>query len=400
MSERRNTLLCCFDPASPRLTAYDIHEWIHSQLQVLEHSVSMIQIDGIRRQVYIKFFDLSSVHDILSATNGETVYKHVTGEISPVKLVEAGMGSKRVRLANLPPEVSNNNVRVAMSNFGTVHAIQEETWAKHYRYNVSNGVKIVTMTLTKHIPSYVVIDGHRALTSYDGQPQTCYGCGETAHMYHACPKRRVAKAPTPATAHPTWAAITAATAPAASNPGVPANDNMLPDPYPPPTLTVTRPPVDDTTEKMETAPSNGQPTGQEDSPAGAAATSSQAPGPLPSSKWADEISDLDITPSVAPRPSGGTPTAVTDWPPLPAMNMEKHGDTGMHPTCPPCDGGDDKSTTNNDDLATPSDSTDTQDVATSATVRKKKMRLEKSRAASREGKRSRPRQTATVKDKH
>ena len=108
----------------------------------------MIQIDGIRRQVYIKFIDLSSVHDILRATNGETVYKHVTGEISPVRLMEAGMGSKRIRLANLPPEVSNNNIRVAMSRFGNVQTIQEETWAKHYRYNVSNGVKIITMTLT------------------------------------------------------------------------------------------------------------------------------------------------------------------------------------------------------------------------------------------------------------
>jgi hypothetical protein len=82
MSERRDMLVCCFDPANPRLTAYDIHEWIHSQLQVSEHSVSMIQIDGIRRQVYIKFTDLAFVHDILRVTNGDTVYKHVTGEIS------------------------------------------------------------------------------------------------------------------------------------------------------------------------------------------------------------------------------------------------------------------------------------------------------------------------------
>jgi hypothetical protein len=62
-----------------------------------------------------------------------------------------------------------------MSQFGTVQAIQEETWAKHYHYNVFNRVNIVTMTLTKPIPSYVVINGHRALASYDGQPKTCYG---------------------------------------------------------------------------------------------------------------------------------------------------------------------------------------------------------------------------------
>jgi hypothetical protein len=102
MNEPRNTLVCCFDPACPSLTAFDIHEWIHSQLQVSKHSFSMILIDGIRRQVYIRFISLSYIRDILRPTNGENVYKHETGEISPVRLLVAGMESKRIRLAVLP----------------------------------------------------------------------------------------------------------------------------------------------------------------------------------------------------------------------------------------------------------------------------------------------------------
>ena len=83
MSKRRNTLVCCFDPKSPRIYAFDIHERIHNQLQVLKHSIVMIQIDGTRRQVYINFTDISYVKDIPQATNGTTVYKHASGEISP-----------------------------------------------------------------------------------------------------------------------------------------------------------------------------------------------------------------------------------------------------------------------------------------------------------------------------
>jgi hypothetical protein len=121
----------------------------------------------------------------------------------------AGMGQKRVRLTNLPLEVSHGNSCAAMSQFGNVQEIQVETWAKHYRYKVSNGVKIVIMTMSKHIPSYVVIDGHRALTSYDGQPHICYGCGQIDHMYHACPKRRMSKAMPTVIEKPTWADIMA-----------------------------------------------------------------------------------------------------------------------------------------------------------------------------------------------
>jgi hypothetical protein len=56
----------------------------------------MIQIDGTCRQVFIKFTDLHFVQDIPNATNGETVYKHTMGEISPVKLMIAGMGQRRI----------------------------------------------------------------------------------------------------------------------------------------------------------------------------------------------------------------------------------------------------------------------------------------------------------------
>jgi hypothetical protein len=40
-----------FDPTSPRIAAYEVQEWIHDQLQVSEQSLTMIQIDGIKRHI-------------------------------------------------------------------------------------------------------------------------------------------------------------------------------------------------------------------------------------------------------------------------------------------------------------------------------------------------------------
>ena len=108
MAERLNTIVCTFDPTSPRVTAYDIHEWIQQVLRIPEHTVSMIQIDGIKRQVFIKMIDNAYVQALLMETNGQAEYKHHNGVLSIVKISMAGMGTKRVRIAIVPPEVKEH----------------------------------------------------------------------------------------------------------------------------------------------------------------------------------------------------------------------------------------------------------------------------------------------------
>jgi hypothetical protein len=80
MVERQHTVVCIFDPRSPRISAFEIHEWIYEQLHVPENSLTMIQIDGIRRRVYLKFVDEKYVKNLLQTTNGRMDYRHSTGK--------------------------------------------------------------------------------------------------------------------------------------------------------------------------------------------------------------------------------------------------------------------------------------------------------------------------------
>jgi len=129
MGERNKTIVCCFDPRSPRINAFQIHEWIYECLQIPEEEIRMIQIDGVKRHVYIKFTEEQSMDKILPATGGQKEYKHETGEITQVTIEIAGLRFRKIRIANLPPETKEYDIRASLTKYGEVRSIREETWA-------------------------------------------------------------------------------------------------------------------------------------------------------------------------------------------------------------------------------------------------------------------------------
>jgi hypothetical protein len=174
---------------SPRISAYHIHEWIFESMLLEEKDLQMIQIDGPKRHVHLKFQNPDKFQAVLQETWGKQDYKHENGEISRVQIEPAGMGIRTVRIANLPPEVTDNTISSILSRYGEVKGVKEERWSRTYRYKIPNGIRLVTLNLRMHIPSYLNIANNRVLLSYEGQPITCYGCGTTGHLYQECPAR-------------------------------------------------------------------------------------------------------------------------------------------------------------------------------------------------------------------
>ena len=89
-----------------------------------------------------------------------------------------GLGRRKVRIANLPPEMAKTAIKECIGQYGEVIDLQDEKWSGAYRYKVNNGIINAIVNLKKHIPSHVTIKGYRALIDYEGQPKTFYVCNE------------------------------------------------------------------------------------------------------------------------------------------------------------------------------------------------------------------------------
>ena len=71
----------------------------------------MIQIDGPRLRVFVKFTSGVRMQRLLRDTAGKLEFKHDTGKLSQVHIAIARMEMRKVRIANLPPEVPDRTIR-------------------------------------------------------------------------------------------------------------------------------------------------------------------------------------------------------------------------------------------------------------------------------------------------
>jgi hypothetical protein len=203
---RVNTLVASFDVNSPRTSAQSVHVWVVDTLGLSEDDLLGLQIDGAKRKVYLKFVAEHKLQTFLRTTGGKVDFHHESGEVSTVTLEMAGLGIRKVRVANLSLEAPDAAVRVVMAQYGDIRSVTEELWPRTYRLRIPNGIRVVEMAMRKHIPSSILILGQRVLVSYEGQPVTCFGCHEAGHLIGRCPYRRPRPSGVPVERAASWAA--------------------------------------------------------------------------------------------------------------------------------------------------------------------------------------------------
>ena len=98
----------------------------------------MAQVDGLNRHVYIQFREGKRMQEVLMKPNEHREFRHKNDEIWKVRIEAVGLDTRRVRIANLHPEVPDRALRMLLVRYGgEVKDVHKENWSRAYRYPVA-----------------------------------------------------------------------------------------------------------------------------------------------------------------------------------------------------------------------------------------------------------------------
>jgi hypothetical protein len=88
----------------------------------------IVQDDGPRRQVFIKFNEGETAAELLQKTGTAVSYEHINGICSNVNLHRSEFGLRKIRTFSFPPEMSKEKIRQVLSSYGLIMEVQDEIW--------------------------------------------------------------------------------------------------------------------------------------------------------------------------------------------------------------------------------------------------------------------------------
>lgn len=188
--KRINTLRIKFNRVQQRPQPAEIHEFLMETLHFTIDQLYGIQFNSLENTIYVKLVSQVQFEGALRQYEGAVQCKLFNGDLVDAIISNAGLEDTYIRLFNLPFEASDEDVKKCLAPYGKIRAIVPEHWSKHYRVNgLYNGLRAVTMELSKPVPSFLHFEGYRVQVIYEGQPRTCHACNQIGHVRSECPQR-------------------------------------------------------------------------------------------------------------------------------------------------------------------------------------------------------------------
>lgn len=185
-----NTVQFRFPPGSPRPSWMEVASF----MKRLDTDVMLIETvykTAHDRSLFVKFASREAMEESLRKNAEPLQFVYASGKSIEVQMSIAGTNVRYIRIFDLPPELSDESLSVALGAFGKVHRVIREKFPPSSGLgHISTGVRGVHMDVEINIPSTIGVANREGRVYYDGLKETCFSCQAVGHRKDACPQRQ------------------------------------------------------------------------------------------------------------------------------------------------------------------------------------------------------------------
>ena len=165
MAVSDQTVVISFAGVPNRPSMEELEEWFDQKCGLEEDKYMCVQLNNLEPQVSIVFVSVVDAKEFAHRNHKQRFIQNGKGYPTAFWIDQDCV---TLRIHDLPSQQNLGPVQKYMAGFGALKYIFRKRWKNHWKGKYK-GVIVVRMALTKHIPSYVTIGGHRSLCTYEGQ---------------------------------------------------------------------------------------------------------------------------------------------------------------------------------------------------------------------------------------
>ncbi|XP_062710319.1 uncharacterized protein LOC134288701 [Aedes albopictus] len=184
-----NTIKFRFPASAPRPTWIEIADFLKQLKSNVMHMETVYKMEE-DRSLSIKFKTAVAMEEALRLNSGPVKFCYSNGKTVHVTMSRAGTNVRYVRIFDIPPEVSDEDLSLVLGKYGKIESVIREKLAPNLGLgHMFNGVRGLHIDVESEIPPTVEILQWKGKVFYDDLKNKCFLCQQEGHRKNACPQR-------------------------------------------------------------------------------------------------------------------------------------------------------------------------------------------------------------------
>ena len=158
------------------------------QMKIPNNEVASVDLNEYLKEIIVKFSTDEIFSTRMDQFGGSIPYQQADGNTYQVQVYGRQAAPRRtnVKIRWVPQEMSLDVLRKELEPFGRVEGMSRFRIDEDYKVLTERVTATITLLPSKHIPSFLMVEGRKLRVFYLGQPPTCMICASPEHMATSC----------------------------------------------------------------------------------------------------------------------------------------------------------------------------------------------------------------------